>query len=70
MRQLADRTIIDQLQKQILNLGGNRRATDELALGIGLGFIEAAFPEKVFPRGAVHELISITSEAAAMRTSS
>lgn len=64
MGKVSDRSIIEQLQKQILNLQGNKRVTDESALGIGLGFIESAFPEKVFPRGAVHELISTSSEAA------
>jgi protein ImuA len=61
---VANRLIIEQLQKQILSLQGNRQATDDLPLGIGLGFIEAAFPDKVFPRGAVHELISTSSETA------
>lgn len=65
MKRAADKSIIEQLQKQILNLQGNRRATDEPALGIGLAFIEAAFPERVFPRGALHELISTSPEAAA-----
>ena len=64
MKHEADRLIIEQLQKQILKLQGNRHVADEAALGIGLEFIETAFPEKVFPRGAVHELISTSSETA------
>jgi len=64
MGKVADRTIIEQLQKQILNLQGYRQASEELPPGIGLEFIESAFPDKVFPRGAIHELISTSSEAA------
>jgi protein ImuA len=56
--------IIEQLQKQILALEGSHQQSDEQT-GIGLGQIESAFPGKIFPRGAVHELISFSSESAA-----
>jgi protein ImuA len=55
--------IIEQLQQQILSLQRNQKQTDE-QLNIGLGQIESAFPGKVFPRGAIHELISLSSEEA------
>jgi protein ImuA len=59
----AKQEIIDQLQKQILTLQGNGVQNDELPK-LGLGEIETAFPSKIFPRAAVHELISYSSEDA------
>jgi protein ImuA len=61
---VADRAIIEALQKQIQNLH-NRRTEGQPSLSLGLGPMEAAFPCKVFPRGAVHELISHSAEDAA-----
>ena len=63
MKRLADKDIIERLQKQILALQGNHTPSDEQS-NIGLGEIEYAFPEKIFPRAAVHELISLSSEDA------
>lgn len=60
----ADRTIIEQLQKQILNLQKRKHTSGTQALTIGLGEMESAFPDKVFPTGVVHELISYSSEEA------
>ena len=54
---MANTEIIETLQKQILRLQGGRRSKEEQA-GLGLGPMESAFPGKIFPRGAVHELIS------------
>ena len=62
--QRADRTIIEQLQKQIISLQKREQGSGEEPLRIGLGEMEAAFPGKVFPTGAVHELISYSSEEA------
>jgi protein ImuA len=61
---VADRAIIEELQQQIQNLH-HRRTAGHQQLGLGLGPLEAAFPGKVFPRAAVHELISSTIEDAA-----
>jgi protein ImuA len=55
--------IIEQLHKQILVLQGDQRSKEERS-ALGLGLIESAFPGKTFPRGAVHELVSLNSEAA------
>jgi protein ImuA len=55
--------IIEQLQKQIFVLEGSHKPQEEQKT-IGLGKIEAAFPGKIFPCGAVHEMISLTSEDA------
>jgi protein ImuA len=63
MKREADQAIIEQLQRQIHALQSNHTPTEPL-LGIGLGAIESAFPDRVFPRGAIHELISTTSEEA------
>jgi len=64
MKQVADRAIIEQLQKQILSLQGNRLASDHVNR-LGLGAMESAFHDKVFPRGRMHELISASFEDAA-----
>lgn len=61
----ADRTIIEQLQKQIVSLQKRDQPSGEPPLRIGLGEMEAAFPDQVFPTGVVHELISYSSEEAA-----
>jgi protein ImuA len=53
----AKRELIDRLQKDILQWEGYKpppRGTREL---MGLGLIEAAFPNGVFPLGTVHELV-------------
>jgi protein ImuA len=62
---VADRAVIDQLQKQLLSLQHNRQSSDQPLLGIGLGAIENSFPGNVFARAAVHELISASPEDAA-----
>jgi len=64
MKGVADRTIIEHLQKQILALQGNCQQLGEQT-PIGLGTIESAFPGNVFAKGVVHELISSSFEDAA-----
>lgn len=64
MRKVADRSVIEQLQQQIIKLQKNEAQTAEQPLQIGLGMMEDSFPGKVFAKGAVHELISNTSEEA------
>lgn len=64
MKRAADKSIIEKLQQQILKLQGNQPASDQ-EQSLGLGSIEHAFPAKVFPRAAVHELISGSLESAA-----
>ncbi|MFY9309161.1 MAG: Error-prone repair protein ImuA [Bacteroidia bacterium] len=60
----ADRTIIEQLQKQIIQLEKRKPASGTQPVPMGLGKIESAFPDKVFPTGVIHELISYSSEEA------
>src|SRR6185312_10560043 len=57
--------IISKLQKDILQWQGFKpgQATD--AQRFGLGALEAAFPNGVFPTGAIHEFLTPTNETAA-----
>lgn len=64
MKRVADPSIIEQLQRQILSLESHPNSCEQ-ALKLGLGSLESAFPEQVFPRGVIHELISSSSEGAA-----
>lgn len=63
MKRAADKSVIEELQRRILKLQGNQPASDQ-SQSLGLGAIEHAFPGRVFPRAAIHELISINSESA------
>lgn len=62
--QLQREQIVRDLQKQILSMQGIVKA-DRERCSMGLGAIEDAFPEGVFPTGAVHEFVSLEPEAAA-----
>jgi protein ImuA len=57
--------IIRQLQREIMPLQGFRPPTAGKAIDFHLGPVEAAFPNKKFPTGAVHEFISRTAEQSA-----
>jgi protein ImuA len=57
--------IITQLRQEILQLQGFRPPAPGAAVDVGLGPITAAFPNSVFPTGAMHELISPLRENAA-----
>jgi len=60
--------MVEKLQKDILSLQGFRVPTENQRIRFGLGAIENAFPNKVFPTGAIHELLSDTRENAAATT--
>lgn len=60
--------LIDQLRKDILSLQGFRVPADSQKVHFGLGPVEAAFPNGVFPTGAMHELLSEGRENAAATT--
>jgi protein ImuA len=49
--------IIAQLQKDILPLQGLRHAANDNVVDTGLGHINHAFPNGIFPLGAIHEFI-------------
>lgn len=57
--------IINQLQKSILQMQGFTPPVSAAADSVGLGAIEAAFPNDIFPRGAIHEFLSSAPEQAA-----
>ncbi|HEY9178710.1 MAG TPA: Error-prone repair protein ImuA [Flavipsychrobacter sp.] len=58
-------SIIRKLQNEALSLQRRKGLTAEQIPDMGLGPLTSAFPGKVFPLGAVHELISDRSESAA-----
>lgn len=69
MKQAVEKSeLIAKLQKEILSLQGFRTACGDKRLQFGLGPLEKAFPNHVFPTGAVHEFISPGTEEAAATT--
>jgi protein ImuA len=61
----AQKDIISRLQKDILLWQGFVPPAADKIKGIGLGPIEEAFPNGVFPTGAIHEMLCPTPEQAA-----
>jgi len=59
------KTIINRLQKDILHWQGFTPPVAGKAKGIGLGPLESAFPNGVFPTGTIHEMICPVPEQAA-----
>lgn len=57
--------IISKLQKDILLWQGFTPPPAGKAKGIGLGPLESAFPNEVFPTGAIHEMLCPTREQTA-----
>lgn len=57
--------IINQLQKSILLMQGFTPPVSATADSVGLGPIEAAFPNAVFPTGTIHEFLNAAPEQAA-----
>lgn len=51
-------SVIRQLQREILSPQGGTARGERRSVHIGLGAIEAAFPQYSFPTAAVHEFIS------------
>lgn len=61
----AKKFLFRQLQKEVQTLQGSRKPSENHCFRTGLGPIEQAFPEGVFPTGTTHEFISQTEEDAA-----
>jgi protein ImuA len=61
----SKKEIISQLQKEILLLQGFKPAVTGGTGNVGLGPVEAAFPNAIFPKGAIHEFLSLVPEHAA-----
>lgn len=57
--------ILAQLRQEVLTLQGFKTPTLEVADPIGLGRINAAFPNGVFPRAALHEFLCRAPESMA-----
>ncbi|MEO7802251.1 MAG: Error-prone repair protein ImuA [Ginsengibacter sp.] len=57
--------IIEQLQRSILPLQGFKALPDNNVIPLGLGSINNAFPNRIFPTAAVHEFLCHTPENAA-----
>lgn len=55
---IAKDEVIKQLQREVRSLQRGGKHVDSRPLTIGLGSIEAAFPDGTFPLGTVHEFIS------------
>ena len=62
--QKAKQDIIHQLQREVLSMQRLKRTPGQ-SLNTGLWEVEQAFPDQVFPLGAVHEFISNAKEDAA-----
>jgi protein ImuA len=60
--------IIEKLKKEILLMQGFSAVLDHGRLDIGLGPMEKAFPNHIFPTAAVHEVVSNHPAAAAATT--
>jgi protein ImuA len=54
--------IIAALQREILLLEGFKPASSEVTDNAGLNIIRNAFPNKIFPEGAIHEFICNSNE--------
>ncbi|MDQ8003483.1 MAG: Error-prone repair protein ImuA [Pedobacter sp.] len=58
MQSLAQKTIIDRLQKQILDLEGYKSEAQQQQSKLDFAIIEKHFPNQVFPTGTIHEFVS------------
>jgi protein ImuA len=62
---IAKKELIERLQKDILQWEGYKPPEAGTRGVLGLGPLEAAFPNGVFPQHSVHELVCASSEQAA-----
>lgn len=61
-------SIMARLQKDISHLQGYRNMVRSMAAEMNLGAMESAFPDAIFPLGAVHEFVCAAPEQAAAST--
>lgn len=61
---VAKKLLIEQLQREVLQMQGYRRPQQDNLFRTGLGPIEASFPDKRFPAGVVHDFASGSQEDA------
>ena len=57
--------IVSRLRKDILLWEGFKLPSAGMAGGLGLGSVESAFPNGIFPTGVIHEMLCPTPEQAA-----
>ncbi len=57
--------MIEKLRQDILRWEGYRAPSAGTSQGVGLGPVEAAFPNGIFPLGTVHEMLCSNTEQAA-----
>ncbi|WP_113662483.1 ImuA family protein [Pedobacter nanyangensis] len=62
MQKTLHKTIIERLQRQILDLEGYKANPKQQQQKLGFAHIEKHFPNQVFPTGTIHEFISIQPE--------
>lgn len=60
----ARNDLIQRLQGEVLSMQGFKRFSGSHTIQIGLSSLETAFPNRRFPTGAVHELLSSRAEDA------
>ncbi|WP_316814543.1 Error-prone repair protein ImuA [Pedobacter nyackensis] len=65
VQQSSKKEIISQLQKEIHLLQGFKSLRTGTNGNVGLGTIESAFPNSVFPKNAIHEFLTLVPEHAA-----
>ena len=63
--QTSKTDIIDKLRQDILGWEGYKAPTSGQRSFLGLGPLEGAFPNGVFPTSSVHEMVCASSEQAA-----
>ncbi len=61
----AKHEMISRLKKDLLVWEGFKSATSKVTDAMGLGPIEAAFPNGIFPTGALHEFVTDAGKTAA-----
>jgi protein ImuA len=54
--------ILRQLYREILPLQGYKAVAGQARIDLGLGLIQAAFPNEIFPTGAIHDFITNDEE--------
>ena len=64
----SKREVINQLKKEILLLEGFKPSLQRINKSFGLGPIENAFPNHIFPQGVIHEFIIDSPEQSAAST--
>jgi len=56
--------LVRRLQKEVLSMQSSKRSSGSQIIQTGLPSVEAAFPNKTFPTGGVHEFLSNSAEDA------